>query len=336
MIFRPVGVRRRGCSMADLILNGAMARRLSGCVALLCLALAGVSCQSSSSAEGGAPPAPSSPVPPVTAISPAATPPAARPAANPPIREFDLATLARLGRELYRHDQLAWIATDALTAQVGKARLEAELTGGWIVDVSGPQPLVRFLRATATGVEAAYDVSFPPTGRPFVRVPAVRTLTSGQLVRRQAVQAAQQALIEGHFPLWKDPYNTVVLDDPAGRGFLVYYLRSKTAPEAIPVGGHYRITVSEDGRAARQVDRLFASFLTVDRSQLSNGGTMVAATMSHVISNTPLETHVFLSLQEHLPFYVITPDGRRWLVADGAIALTNAKSAGAEPAPSPP
>lgn len=31
-----------------------------------------------------------------------------------PIREFPVDVLSKLGREMYRHDQLAWVATDLL------------------------------------------------------------------------------------------------------------------------------------------------------------------------------------------------------------------------------
>jgi len=47
--------------------------------------------------------------------------------------------------------------------------------------------------------------------------------------------------------------------------------------------------------------------------------------MNHIVSATPLETHVFLSLQEKLPFYVVTKDGRLWNVDGGQIQQSNAE-----------
>ncbi len=238
--------------------------------------------------------------------------------AFPAIRQFDIATLEKLGRELYRQDQLAWVATDVVLAKIGQATLAAGSPAGWVVDVSGEKPLVRFLRQQGDGVEAAYDVRFEAQGEPVVETPADRHLTEKQLAQFHALQAAKKELLSGRHPLWKGPYNHVLLDDPAGSGFLVYFLRPKPARDVIPVGGHYRVTVSADGKSVVQVDRLFASFLTVDKRR-APGEKVEAAIMSHIVSDTPLETHVFLSLQDSLPFYVITPDKKVWKVDAGSI-----------------
>ena len=302
-----------------------MARHLSGCVAFLAVALAAGSGRASSPAVSQ-PPAPGAAAP-----APASNPPAERPAPPPAIREFDLVTLARLGRELYLQDQLAWHATDALVAAIGMDTLAAGSPRGWVVDVSGPRPLVRFLRATATGVEAAYDVRFPATGKPVVETASDRRLTPGQMRRQQAVGAARQALVDGQYPMWRGSgtYNTVVLDDPAGRGFLVYFLRPKPSTAEIPVGGHYRITVSADGRTVRQVDRLFVSFLTVPKSA-PTGSDMAAAVVTSLVSDKPLETHVFLSLQDKVPFYVGTRDGTFWKISEGEISVLKERGPGAD------
>ena len=121
-------------------------------------------------------------------------------------------------------------------------------------------------------------------------------------------------------------FNTVVLDDPDGSGFLVYLLRPKPSVSAIPVGGHYRITVSADGTKVEQIDQLFVSCLTIDPASEARDGTKLeAVTMSHIVSQTPVETHVFLSLQEHLPFYVATMDGRIWKIENGGITQMDPK-----------
>ena len=43
----------------------------------------------------------------------------------PKIREFDIPTIERLGREIYAQDQLAWKATDIALAQRGGLRVYA-------------------------------------------------------------------------------------------------------------------------------------------------------------------------------------------------------------------
>ncbi len=250
----------------------------------------------------------------------------AKPVEKPPFREFDVATLSRLGRELYRHDQLAGLGTGAVTAQVGQAQMKAESCCGWVVDTSGPGPLLRFVRSAGEGEEAAYDVSFPPDGQPVVSVPADRQLTERQRLMRRAYASASDCVGEGQLTLCRctGNYNFVVLDDPAGPGFLVYLLRPKDAADSIPVGGHYRLSVSADGKTVTQVDRLWASCLTMRKTAggpTDGAGAMLA--MNHLVSPTPLETHVFLSLQDQIPFRIATMDGRVWQVRDGEIQDRN-------------
>ncbi len=263
-----------------------------------------------------------------------AVPPPAAPAEDepppPPIREFDIETIARLGRELHRVDQLAWIATDVLAAKIGFATYSKEGACGWVVETSGAEPVVRFLRKTGETIEAAYDIRFPEKGEPVLEVPADRVLTPRQLARHGARDTALQPFGEGRFPLCRlrpgNHFNYAVLDDPDGDGFLVYLLRPKETNAAVPIGGHYRITVSADGKTVERVDALSRSCLTSDRRrEIPEDGKLVALSVSHIVSATPVEIHVFLSLQEKLPFYVITPDGVAWQVEEGRIEKSNVK-----------
>jgi len=244
----------------------------------------------------------------------------------PPIREFDLEMLSRLGREIYQHDQLAWVATDKVFAQVSEATIRADGGCGWVVDTSGAEPLVRFVRRSGPGAseEAAYDVLFPKGDKPVVAVPKDRTLTPHQVRVRAALASALAPFAKGEYPLCKvarGGYNFVVLDDPVEDGFLVYLLRPKDTMDSVPVGGHYRVSVSADGKTVKQVDRLSASCLTLNKgaAKTPTDGKIVALSMNHVVSNTPVETHVFVSLQDKLPLFVVTPDGRMWDVENGKI-----------------
>jgi hypothetical protein len=236
------------------------------------------------------------------------------------IRVFDLSTTERLGREIYRHDQLAWVATDVMLAAVDSQKLAKEGVAGWIVDVSGKAPIVRFVRKSEDAAEAAYDVSFREGAKPRLDTPEDRRLTQAQLAVYQASRAGAQALADRHLPWCGGSANTVVLPDPDGSGFLVYVLRPKPSADAVPIGGHYRITVSDDGKTIEQIDQLFASCLTVSNNRdIPKEAKPVGLVMSHVISDTPLETHVFLSLQEKLPFNVVTRDGQIWDIENGSI-----------------
>ncbi|MFT3782569.1 MAG: hypothetical protein QM790_11195 [Nibricoccus sp.] len=252
----------------------------------------------------------------------------------PAIREFDVETLARLGREIYRHDQLAWHATDALFAQISPAAFQSDGGCGWVVDTSGPQPLVRFVRKPRMAAieEAAYDITFPGGGKPVVTVPTDRTLTPHQIACRAAYRTAVGPFERRQFPLCRVPrgsYNYVVLDDPSGLGLLVYLLRPKDTDDAVPVGGHYRISVSADGKTLKQLDRLSASCIALDKrgKEAPEGSKIVAHVTSHIVSNTPVETHVFVALQDKIQLNVVTPDGRIWDVSNGRIIQINTEHA---------
>lgn len=249
--------------------------------------------------------------------------PAKKPS-RPQIRSFDTETLGTLGREIYRHDSLAWIATDVLFAKVAQETVAAEGGAGWIVDTQGPEPFVRFVRATDDGVEAAYDVVFPKDAKPYLLDPEIRELSPAQRATFRALRTATEALTSGELPWCGGTFNHVELPDPDGEGFLVYFLRAKPSQDSVPIGGHYRFTVSADGGTVEQIDQLFASCLTLPRNQgVPEGGEIVALSMSHVVSPTPLETHVFLSMQEKLPFMLITEGGQMWSVENGTISRAN-------------
>lgn len=246
---------------------------------------------------------------------------AAEPARKPdPIREFDAATLSRLGRQIYVHDQLAWRATDIVMAQIGLDRLQKDGGRGWIIDDSNREaPLVRFLRMGPDGPESLCDITFAKGKEPEIGVPTDRTLTGPQRAQAAALETAKARFMQGDLAWCGGAPNTVVLADPDGYGFLVYFLRAKPAAEKIPVGGHYRFTVSADGGKVEQVDRLFASCLTMDK-RTPDGSTLEMMVASHVISPTPLETHVFLSLQEGIPFMITTMDGMAWGIEKGELS----------------
>lgn len=236
---------------------------------------------------------------------------------GPPIREFTPEIIAQLGRDIYRHDQLAWIATDVLLAKVSQQKMARSGAVGWVVDTaSSSAPVVRFLRNKNGRTEAAYDVTFPPGGKPALSVPAVPELTEAQRANATALATVRAEFASGAYPWCGGRANTVVLPDPDGRGFLVYFLRAKQKSDEVPVGGHYRVTVSADGRKVEQVDRLSASCLTM-RKEENAQRTVAALTMTHFISKTPVETHVFLSLQEKIPFFVVTEDKSVWTISNG-------------------
>lgn len=231
-----------------------------------------------------------------------------------PIRAFDLPTIERLGRAIHRRDVAAARATDALLEEVrdpGAAKVV-----GWLVEEDGSDDRVRFLRDLGSGPEAGFDVAVPRRGAPKVATPADRRLTPDQRAAFAAVQTASRNTPR----VCRPRYNSVVMKDVDGDGWLVWLLAPSPAAGAVPVGGHYRFTISADGGEVESRDALSTSCLTVDpRQGVPKGATPVGVVASHVVSPTPVETHVFLQLLYGLPMYV-SAGGTTWTIDDGRIA----------------
>lgn len=223
------------------------------------------------------------------------------------IRQFDIPTLEKLGHDMYIQDQTAWHATDALVALHPQAELVKENVRGWIVEDRPGGQLVRFVRMGTAGPEAAYDISYD-SGKPVVSVPQDRNLTDSE----KAQYAARDLAIKSITQRCGDNYNTVVLKDPAGPGWLAWALAATTNPNLIMMGGHLRLTVSADGTMVTQRDALSRSCAVFEKSEGSRQAVSVMTTQ--IVSNLPVETAVFNSLEHHMPIFISTPDKSVWAV----------------------
>lgn len=235
------------------------------------------------------------------------------PQAPAAIRQFDLRTTERLGRAILRHDVAAARATDALLKTTPDPGKEGVI--GWVVVERGAADQVRFLRDTGSGPEVAYDVEVPARGEPTVATPASRALPPEE----RAAFAARRAAAGAVPGVCRPRYNAVVLKDPEGEGWLVWLLAPSPAAGVVPVGGHFRFSVTSDGKTVTRRDALSNSCLTIDpRRGLPKGAQPVAIVASHVVSPTPVETHVFLQLLHRLPMFV-NAGGGAWQIAGGRI-----------------
>lgn len=230
-----------------------------------------------------------------------------------PIREFDLRTIERLGRAIHRHDVAAARATDALLKAVPDPAKEGII--GWIVVETGESDRVRFVRNTGAGPEAAYDVDVPKQGAPVVSSPSARALSAEEL----ADFTARGTAVRNVPRVCRPRYNAVVLKDPAGDGWLVWLLAPSPAAGVVPVGGHFRFSITADGKTVKRRDALSTSCLAIDpRQGIPKGGRPLGMVVSHVVSPTPVETHVFLQLLHRIPMYVAT--GKvNWKIEQGRI-----------------
>jgi hypothetical protein len=238
---------------------------------------------------------------------------AAQAADSPPIRAFPLTTTERLGQAIARQDAAAWVATDALVARVGDPN--AAHVKGWIVEDRPGGQRVRFLRDVGQGLEAGYDIDVAPDLKTAISEPRDRSLTPEEKANFAASNTAAAAM-KGQ-PVCRPGYNHVVLKDPEGDGWLVWLLAPMPAAGAIPVGGHYRFTISADGKTIVRRDALSASCLVLPKPDPA-AGNPAAAFVTHVVSPTPVETHVFLQIQSHQTLIVAAGD-HAWAVLDGHI-----------------
>jgi len=239
--------------------------------------------------------------------------------APPPIREFDIPTIERLGREMYEQDQLAWKATDILFTKHSKDELRAQKQHGWTVDSFPDHQVVRFIRDTDLGPMLAYDVTFTAGQALTYSEPQSALLSGDELAQYNARMLAIQSVDR---PCAKT-YNTVALKDPQGDGWLVWAMAATTNPDEIIVGGHYRFTISKDGKSILRKDALSRGCLVIPKPHPNKDEDVLGAFIGHLVSLTPIETYVFDSLSYDETFNIGTLDGKAWKVAGGHITEIN-------------
>lgn len=264
----------------------------------LTLMLAGVAhAQPSAGAAAGASKAPAKPV--------------------APIQAYDLPQIQAFGNAIYRQDIAAWLASDALAAKVSDLR--AAGLRGWLVQDDGKTAKVRFIRDKGNGLEIGYDVVVDGKGAGPVTEPADRKLTDEERLAFSARQAAAGAGAS----TCRAGYNTAMVKNPDGDGWIVWLLAPAPAAGAIPVGGHYRIFVAADGKTVKRVDALSASCLLIEKPKAADGKPALAFA-SHIVSPTPVETHVFLSSLYKMPLAIGTNGGKDvWVIDKGKISKTD-------------
>lgn len=246
---------------------------------------------------------------------------AASAAAQPPIREFPLATVEELGRAIYRQDRAAWVATDLLLAKVPD--LKAAHVVGWIVGEAGQAQRVRFLRDTGAGLEAGYDIDVSPDFVATLSEPSDRRLTAVELAMWKAHKSAVAGLTE--VEVCRPGYNAVVLKDPEQDGWIVWMLAPMPRAGVIPVGIHYRFTVTADGTKVLRRDALTKACAVLDpRDGAKDRSIPEAIGITHVVSGAPVETEVFLQIQSGIAMYVVTEAGV-WAIKDGSIRQVDPK-----------
>lgn len=216
-----------------------------------------------------------------------------------PIEEWSHARVGAMGQAIFEQDRAAWVATDALLGQFGGAA-PAGLRG-WIVVKDGGGQKVRFVRLDGEVLRPGWDVPVRNG-----RAGRVETVSDGELTDVEAAQFRARTTAAQNIGRLRcsQQLNAVVLDDPESDGWLVWLLTSTNDANIIPMGGHYRFRISADGSTVLQRDMLSNACMNMPRAQAGPQGTPVGMVVSQIVSAGPVETHVFLSLQNRLPIYV--------------------------------
>jgi hypothetical protein len=229
------------------------------------------------------------------------------------IRELGLDTIENLGREIDRLDTAASVATDILLAQ--GLDLDGFPLRGWVVTDDAAGSLVTFVGEYDGVYKAVFDIRPGNSERSRFRLAGQRDLTRQEAAKFRARATSASAVTEP----CSERYNSVVVADPEHEGWIVYWLAATTVPTQIAVGGHYRVSVSADGASIASADRLSVACMTGDVPADQEGQEPAAFVVTHLASPTPVETHVFLSLQHGVPFIVVTGEEKAWSVVDGEI-----------------
>ena len=224
-----------------------------------------------------------------------------------------------VGQAIYLQDGMAARATDALTARLGSLR-EQGLGGYLTVQEAGPDGrpgpswLTLFFTSESTP-RLKYRVRVPAAGD---QAPTVEPVSPPEAMPEstQVLIRARRTALSAAEPL-QQPMNPVVL--PAAvigkAGILVYLIAGTTTPNVAVLGQHIRVVVSDDGGRVLELDRLSKSRMEMSTAEARSGGQKALA-VTHLVTDYPLETHVFASLLHRLPIYVGTSRGI-WCV-DGA------------------
>ncbi|MEO5754477.1 MAG: hypothetical protein ABIR38_07195 [Chthoniobacterales bacterium] len=106
-----------------------------------------------------------------------------------------------------------------------------------------------------------------------------------------------------------------MIKNPAGPAWMVYALGYSKDPDKVVFGIHYRVAVTEDGSRVESVEPLSRSALTVSKTAgIPKGATPGPLWATSLISPTPLEVYVYLSLLHQTPIFVGAPDRTIWKV----------------------
>lgn len=218
-----------------------------------------------------------------------------------PIEEWPVAKVSAVGEKIYDFDTAAWLATDALRAAISEDELRT--VRGWLVTPEGDGHVVHFYRQGDPDPVPGWKVFVKGRLPPTVTPAAETALTPQELAQARAVVTASANI--GRLRCSRH-MNSVIMRDPDGDEWLVWLLTPTPDDGRLPMGGHYRFRISADGGSVIRRDQLSNTCLFLDRPPADQRGAMLMTTQ--IVSRGPVETQVFLSIQNQLTIVVMAGD----------------------------
>jgi len=229
------------------------------------------------------------------------------------------------GQELYRYDQAAWHATDALAAKVDLSSIENPR--GYVVVPGETEGVLETIFVVERAGELREFAHFSVRQSEVVagdlvegELPALSPLAERMFKAREPALAAMVA--EGYSLCSRSSPNTLTLP-PDESGNVSFYLLTSTQDNGnYPIGGHYRVDIAPDASVAAKRRYMNTCFNLPTAPQIGPEGNEGHAGVSYLFGDAPSEIHVFASFQFQTGFMVNTESSRKlWLIKDGRITL---------------
>lgn len=221
-----------------------------------------------------------------------------------------IARIEVAGRAIYRQDQAARRARDALVAQGVPVPLPD--VGGWVVtDVpEGTRASLFVEDADAVAhVEADVLLPLPGKGLPQVTTKPARTPDASE----SAMYRARQTALRNADELCGGAFGTVILPG-AEHGWDVYVFPESDRAKVIPLGPLLRFAVSADGDRLQSTEAYSKECI----SMADDDAELYVKLENRAHGDLPVPMDVFLSLSYPKPIMLAT-GGHLWLVENGRI-----------------
>lgn len=248
-----------------------------------------------------------------------------QPAEIPTDLREDVERSSSIGRAIFSLDTVSAVGTDLLFANVkdpGSKKLRGYITlpdfdeGGnfqkaFVVSffTEDEPPRIAFEMRFTQDAKPTFDTFDPPK-------PASAKFVELVHARQVAIEA---------WPKSTQPVNPVLIPGSARgeNGVLVYLLAGTTQPNVAVLGQHFLALVPQGATSVSYMKPLSKSIIEIP-TVTPKGEKSAALVVTHLVTDYPLETHVFASMLADVPIVVVTKRGQ-WLVDGPKISFLGEK-----------